>query len=256
MLYYVHSAGRAGPLPTLDALLGTPHAARARLVVQAKEAKAYAAAYPNVRTIVLPPSIKSLSPTRQWLLENSDSRKFILFDDDLAFAKRRIDDPTKFESTRPGRLKHMLDLLDRTLDKFAHVGVLAREGGNRITAPHVDVIRMMRVLGYDRDRVLATGARFDRLPTKQDFDMTLQLLRAGLPNRVIASYVQNQAGSNTAGGCSAYRTSEMMDKSAHDLAALHPGFVKVVQKNTKTSWGGGTRTDVTIAWKKAYASSK
>ena len=46
----------------------------------------------------------------------------------------------------------------------------------------------------------------------------------------------------------------MMDRCSNELAALHPDFVKVVEKYTKTSWGGGIRTDVRIAWKKAYES--
>jgi hypothetical protein len=40
------------------------------------------------------------------------------------------------------------------------------------------------------------------------------------------------------------------------LQLLHPAFVKVVEKATKTSWGGETRTDVQVSWKKAYASAK
>jgi hypothetical protein len=86
--------------------------------------------------------------------------------------------------------------------------------------------------------------------------MTLQLLRAGYPNAVITEFVHNQAGSNTEGGCSAYRDAKMMESSARKLAKLHPGFVKVVTKETKTSWGGGERVDVQIAWKKALASAE
>ena len=45
-----------------------------------------------------------------------------------------------------------------------------------------------------------------------------------------------------------------MNRCAHELEVLHPDYVTVVDKTTKTSWGGGTRTDVRIAWKKAYES--
>lgn len=44
--------------------------------------------------------------------------------------------------------------------------------------------------------------------------------------------------------------------AAHQLHSLHPDFVKVVKKTTKGAWGGGERTDVTVAWKKAYESSQ
>ena len=113
---------------------------------------------------------------------------------------------------------------------------------------------MMRLLAYDKQKVLDTGAKFDRIDTKQDFDMTLQLLRKGYKNLVFYKYAHNQSGSNARGCCSVYRNPEMMDRCSNELAALHPDFVKVVEKYTKTSWGGGIRTDVRIAWKKAYES--
>jgi hypothetical protein len=35
------------------------------------------------------------------------------------------------------------------------------------------------------------------------------------------------------------------------FGTLHPNIVSVVEKTTKTAWGGGTRMDVIIQWKKA-----
>lgn len=252
MEIYIHSAGRALEQPTYTALKQAgldPY-----LVVQKAEAKAYRAAWPDARTIVLPAKITTLSPTRQWLMDNGDGQ-FVLMDDDLRFFVRRADDPSKFQPATGKDIKAMFKLIEKSLKKFAHVGLCAREGGNRMTED-AQCTRMMRVLAYDRDRVRATGARFDRLPTKQDFDMTLQLLRAGLPNLVLHQYCHDQGGSQAAGGCSTYRTEEMMVASANGLAALHPDFVTVVQKETKQAWGGGVRTDVRIAWKKAYDSAR
>lgn len=252
MFIYVHSAGRADlPLPTLDALRDTPMRSKVRLVVQAKEAKAYAGRVTAKQLIVLPKYITTLSPTRQWILQHAESNAFLLMDDDLTFSARRSDDPEKFRPASPDDFHGALVQLKLALIRYAHVGMCAREGGNRQLEPFAYATRAMRVLGYNRKLVLPTGARFDRLATKQDFDMTLQLLRAGLPNAVLGTVVHNQYGSNTAGGCSAYRTPQLMDECAHALAALHPGFVTVVQKETKTAWGGGVRTDVRIAWKKA-----
>lgn len=256
MLIFVHSAGRGDiALPTLDHLMAGPLRDCVRLVVQQREERAYAHHRLGVKTVVLPSGITRLSPTRQWLLENSPEDRFILMDDDLAFAKRRKDDPSRFERSSPKETAAALHRMNELLDKYAHVGMLGREGGNRVTERVVYNTRMMRVLGYRRDIVQKVGARFDRVPIKQDFDMTLQLLRAGYDNAVLATHVQNQAGSNTAGGCSAYRTDKMMEDISHKLAKLHPGFVKVVQKETKSAWGGGVRTDVQIAWKKARASA-
>lgn len=267
MLLYVHSAGRGHlSLPTLDTLLDSERNDDVRLVVQLRELGSYAAHAQMLKPsqlVVLPKGINRLSPTRQWILENSPTTNFVLFDDDLAFATRRKDDYTKFLQTSRAGINRMLNLFEHHLGAYAHVGLMAREGGNRVPVDAkgkpVAILRntrMMRVLGYRQDFVRQAGARFDRLPTKQDFDMTLQLLRAGYENAVITEFVHNQAGSNTEGGCSAYRDETMMAKSAEGLRKLHPEFVKVVTKKTKTSWGGGERVDVQVAWKKALASAK
>ena len=148
----------------------------------------------------------------------------------------------------------MFSVLEYFLENYIHVGISAREGNNRVQSNLKENTRMMRLLGYNKPEVLKTGARFDRIDTKQDFDMTLQLLRKGHKNAVLYSFAHNQPGSNNTGGCSVYRDPEMMDRCSHELAALHPDFVKVVEKQNKTGWGGGIRPDVRIAWKKAYES--
>jgi hypothetical protein len=86
----------------------------------------------------------------------------------------------------------------------------------------------------------------------EDFDVTLQLLRLGYANIVLAQWVHNQRGSGASGGCSTYRTMDMQAKAAKGLAKLHAPFVNVVYKQTSHAWGGQARQDVVIAWKKAY----
>lgn len=266
MKLYVHSAGRAtvGQQVTLREMTPAMRKA-ASLVVQHKQRDAYAPVAKELGTklLVLPPGIDKLSPTRQWLLENAEKDRFAMMDDDLFFALRI--DSVKFRvfnsippSKRGPHVEVMMGMVDELLDNYAHVGILDRSGANRTTQePHVEVKRMMRFLGYRKKTVLKTGARFDRLVTKQDFDMTLQLLRAGYPNAVLTTYVQDQrGGSNTPGGCSVYRSEKTSTDAAHALAKLHPGYVKVVEKTTKSGWFDktqpGTRVDVQISWKKAY----
>lgn len=264
MRLYIHTYGRADRQTTLERL-PAEQAKNAVLVVQQREAKAYAAYAERAEVLVLPDHIRSLSPTRQWILDTHDVRKhgpkLLLLDDDLReFAKRRTDDLTLFTQCTPRDVADIYRQLDRALDKYAHAGVLAREGGNRHTAPFSLATRMMRMLGYHVPTVRAVGARFDRVPCKQDFDMTLQLLRAGYPNYVIGKYIQAHHGSNTAGGCSSYRTRTMMDKAARTLCKLHAPFVTLVQKETKSAWVGAdglpaTRTEVIVQWKRALESS-
>jgi hypothetical protein len=72
------------------------------------------------------------------------------------------------------------------------------------------------------------------------------------------------ASSNAKGGCSAYRTPELMEKVANFLSQEHRGLVTVKTKKTKGGWGGFpvdedgnvTRTDVIVHWKKAFQQGK
>lgn len=218
------------------------------LVVQSREKHLYR----DYKTVVLPPEIQTLAPTRQWIVENFKG-KLCMLDDDLVFFRRRDDEDTKFCDITPAALKQVFAAIEDNLNDYAHVGVSGREGANRKTENFIENTRMMRVLAYDLDVIKGQDIRFDRCQYMLDFDVTLQLLRLGKPNLLINWAVQNQAGSNADGGCAATgRTLESQEADAVTLRDLHPDFVTLVQKETKTWKGMESRTDVRIQWKKAY----
>lgn len=229
-------------------------------MVQHKERALYSG-YPIK---VLPPEIHTIAHTRQYIVFHlfpriATSEKLVMLDDDLKFQTRRKDDPGKFlESTAKEKLALFAEI-EKQLDRYVHVGVVAREGGNRAVNGDLECTRMMRVLGYYQPALVKAGVSFMRGGpnfTLEDFDMLLQLLRAGRKNLVLTNWTQGQGSSNEEGGCATYRTLELHNKNAVKLAALHPEFVKTVEKTTKTAWGGATRTDVHVMWKKAYESSR
>jgi len=111
----------------------------------------------------------------------------------------------------------------------------------------------MRVLGYRADTLENLCIKATVADVMNDFGVVLELLTRGYPVININWIVQNQHGSDTSGGCSTYRTSEVQTAAAQALHDRFPAFVKIVQKETKTAWGGKPRTDVIIYWKKAYA---
>jgi hypothetical protein len=225
------------------------------VVVPMAELESYLhhAADPWVRVVGLPEHIQGIAHKRQWMLENiGTDDAFIMVDDDLTFFKRRTDDPSKLRDISPEELYRAFHAMEAALKTHAHVGFAAREGANRQTASHVYNTRIMRVLGYNRAVLRQHNITFGRIPVMEDFDVALRLLRAGLPNVILNGYAHNQKGSGAVGGCSVWRTPQVQAAAALELAKLHPGYVKVVEKTTKGAWGGGTRTDVTVQWKKAY----
>ena len=222
------------------------------LVVQHRERDAYGWYKGPVH--VLPPEITNLTDTRDYLIHDPLWKKsrVVFLDDDLHFFVRRDDDRTKFRAPQPGELKQMLWHIDFRLDDYPHVGIAPREGGNRNTEEFLNNTRIMRVLGYRRDYLREYKITFSPLEVMEDFHVNLQILKSGADTLLLNNWCNNQAeGSDAPGGCSTYRTQKVQSESAALLAKLHAPYVRVVEKTTKSAWGGTTRTDVTIAWKKA-----
>lgn len=211
--------------------------------------------YGDQRLIVLPPHIKDLPATRQWLIDNVSTRYLVIMDDDLSFFTRRDNIHTKLHKVEPDEISAMFKMIENKLYEYPMVGISSREGNNHVVNNEKEVGRSMRIFGLDLQVVKLINARFDRTKTKEDMDMTLQILRAGYCNLVSYKWANDHVSSNAPGGCALYRTLELMKSDAEILKKLHPEFVTVVEKTTKTSWGGCLRTDVRIQWKKAYNSS-
>jgi hypothetical protein len=98
----------------------------------------------------------------------------------------------------------------------------------------------------------------------EDFDVLLHFLKHGYKNAVITSFAWDTKNV-LEGGCSLYRDNDVQTYTAHKLAKLHKGFVRIVEKSTKSAWRGlenekgdkeQKRTDVIVYWKKAYRSSR
>lgn len=250
----IPTCGRWAIQPTCQQLVAA--GLHVTLVVQHAQAAEYArwATLGTVDIYTLPPGIDRISPTRQHILENvGNDRLLYMVDDDLRFFKRRDDQRDKLREITPGELQAaFLEMGDWLASGFKHAGFAAREGANRNTQEFMYHTRMMRVLGYDRNWLVQNQLRFDRTPFMQDFDMHLQILRAGGDSILLNNYAHNQGSSNAPGGCSTTRTMEKLAEAAQTLQSLHPEFVRLSERETKTAWGGGTRTDVTVSWKKAY----
>jgi hypothetical protein len=216
--------------------------------------------------IGLPKDVKGISRIRSWILRTAVDDVVVMMDDDLSFYVRgpkkdkAAATPFSLYTASDSDVSKMLRKLDKLLSTHAHAGISPREGNNRVASDVVFCTRMMRVIAYNKKLFGESGCDFHDSSwfTMDDFDMTLQLLRAGFANAVVYDYCNNQKSSNTPGGASDYRTSESHARSAREVKRRHPEFVRLATKATKTSWGGGMggeRLDIVASWKKAYESS-
>lgn len=194
----------------------------------------------------------NISRIRQYILETFTSDPFhVVIDDDLRFARRVPGGTTLRNSTKEDILE-MFQWVENTLSEgWVHGGISPRFCNVRRPDDVEYNTRILRFHFYNRDFVSATGFKFTDIASKQDFHFTLSMLEAGYPNIQCNLFTHDQNDSNQAGGCSRYRTPQHNEETSRRLAELHPGVVRVVEKTTATAWGGGTRIDVIVSWKKA-----
>lgn len=216
--------------------------------------------------VELPERVKNLSQTRQYILDYSRGfKKFryvMMLDDDLSFGVRsNLKRKTKtgyyypiLQFNRDGSDfgKMIKCLLDRMKQKnLAHVAISAREGNNRTLEDWQQNQRYMRAYIFDNN-ILGDFMYSDDCCGCEDFEMALQLITTGYPVEICYKYAQGQESSNAKGGLSVYRSIAYQNKAMQNLASRYPGIVKLREKTTKVAWGGATRLDATIFWKKAF----
>jgi len=250
MKIYIPTRGRADDQVTLSFF---PESLRKEvvLVIDSDEEHLYKDKY-DCQFMVIPEDIKGIAKKRQYIHKHTDDKKIVMLDDDLRFYIRKSDSDWHLRYLEPDEYPALFGLLDVWLDDYAHVGVSAREGNNRVEKLAVENTRYMRVLGYNLD--MFDGIELGRVQVMEDFDINLQLLRQGKPSKISYYYAQGQKSSNAAGGCSEWRTIDVHNAGAEKLHSLHPEFVKIVEKETKTAWNGMPRKDVNVQWKRAFNS--
>lgn len=210
---------------------------------------------------VLTCNAKGISATRQWILDHTEDPHVLMLDDDLSsWSWRSTDsdgqDVKYVKATEKERIAGFADVA-KMLKRYSHGSI-----GHRLFANARDTLafntRQLRALAYNADVLKKERVKF-RLPVMEDFDVQLQLLERGYDCFQYNQLVQEQRGSNEAGGCSTYRTQKVQHDAAMALAKLHPASVTVVQKLLRVGWGSGMgaeRTDVRINWRKAVRAGK
>lgn len=198
---------------------------------------------------VVPSSVTTISKKREWIINNFTCKSLVQFDDDLQFAIRRYRDNNKISQCKPTleETDHWIKELGKMLEQYAHAGFSARQFNNAKPAGWVKNTRMMYSLGYQPE-VLRKECILGRIEAREDMDVTLQLFAKGYENMVCSEFCHDQIY-NTVGGCSLQRTVDSSNADAEALAALHPGLVRVVEKDYKRSM---RRKEVVCSWKKAF----
>lgn len=213
----------------------------------------------NPDKVILGCPVKGIGPTRDWIVQyarKKGERKVLMLDDDLRFFYRIHPEGKTHDYVKapPEEMLKAFRIIEKLLNKYPHASIAIKQGSNNLhpTEPVILNTRLLRVLAYDTELLHSERIRFSDIEFMEDFHVSLSLLERGYASATDATHAQDQAGSQMKGGCADYRTMETQAKAAQALKEMHPRFVQVIQRTTKGAWGGGTRTDVRIAWKEAY----
>lgn len=230
-------------------------------IVPESEHDRFKARWPQSKDIVVVPDTFKLSDIRQAIIEHhAEPDPFhVCMDDDLVFLRRwaPLDIRQRSRGTKaapirfPDAVAAFQKMESWLKDGYVHGALSPRGGNNTIEGTHKINGRACDCHFYRADVIKAEGLRFTDVTLRQDFHMTLSLLELGYSNVIDAEFMTGQSDGKP-GGCQVYRTPEMLAQQAHLLAELHPGFVKVVEKERKG--GFGVSTDVRISWAKAFRS--
>lgn len=189
-----------------------------------------------------------IAEKRAWIMRTEAERteRLLMLDDDLFFYVRRDDVPDRLRDARHEDVDRWFQQLARKLSPEVPHGGFGPRQYNHAKAPGWHVDRMMLALGYYLPTVLA-NAELERVQTREDMDVCLQLLSAGLPCAVTHEFAVGQRTYGAPGGCTGERTTESSDADAHRLAELHPGIVRVVSRERKSN----QRLEVQCSWRRA-----
>jgi hypothetical protein len=208
----------------------------------------------------LPDDIKTLSPTRQWCWDEYYGTQWMFMDDDFKYFKYKEPLPEGSENkwlTRDMEDHEFDDMFDtfwKWADEEIYFGAVSTSWvmPSATYWPYMNNTRMMTNMFFNTP-YLPRDIQWNRLPTAQDFDATLQLLTRGYRNRMHTKYRVTVSDTNAKGGCETYRTLDMMNSTHRKLSQLFPKYVSIREKILKTGpLAGQTQDSCFIQWSKAF----
>jgi hypothetical protein len=201
--------------------------------------------------------VNGISDTREMIglaAQSQGEECFCTMDDDVMFAVRKSPETTSLRPQGVADFVEMMMTLEVLCTEYAQVAISLRQGNNNVGVGPPPLMqengRAIRVCAF-RTKEFNTCTH-NRVSVMEDIDVTLQLLSSGYKNAVLYYWANDQKQTNAPGGCSSWRTHEVHDAAARKMAELWPGICTLRQKENKTGGEFGTRTEITVQWKKVY----
>lgn len=205
--------------------------------------------------------VRGISDTRMMIGQAAASNGeecFCTMDDDVCFSVRKYPNGTSLRPQETADFVEMISAMELLCAEYAQVGISLRQGNNNVGAGPSPILqengRAIRVCAFRTHEF--NECSHNRVEVMEDIDVALQLLSRGHKNAILYHWAQDQKATNAPGGCSTWRTHEVHDAAARRMAELWPGICTTRLKENKTGGEFGTRTEITVQWKSAYANSQ
>jgi hypothetical protein len=199
------------------------------IVVPQEQAAEYRIAVPK-EVFIMPCDQKGLSLTRRFILHSRQTGKLITLDDDLTFYRRT--DEGKFKRMTKddtGLTEQIIETMVEFLDKYPYVGLVDKFMSDLSPRNFKECSRFNEIYGYNRD-LFPTPWPEIRIPHDEDHDFHLQLLTRGHKTAVITEYSKSSFRVNAPGGCSEWRSKEVLEETYHLMQQYWPGIVSLTPK--------------------------
>ena len=226
------------------------------LIVQEHEAHLYQ----NYNIQVLPAHIKSIAPTREWIAQQNIGKIYGVLDDDLKFYRTRMKGET-FDKSKRKMTDEDFDELEQTIFSWLNDDIAVCGLSNAVRPPNIndeyeDIKSVSQLFFFDGKKIPVYDISWNDCVVTEDTHVLLQLTKKGLKSRISNRFRYESAPPAMAGGCSTFRTIELQNESNLTLFKLHPGLVRLVEKEvTRGGFAGQTAIHAVVQWKKAYQTS-
>jgi hypothetical protein len=227
VLVAIPSKGRAGAVKTLRVLPSST------VFAPVLEVDAYRVA--GARHVVgVPDSVRGITATRNWILQNTDDRRIVMIDDDVVSAgyiklhPHAAQNMTLSEAVWLGEFRKLFDV---TEDMGFRLWGLATDGATRAVYPYHPFRFRSYVTASCMGLVNDGRTLFDEsYPLKEDYELCLRcIVEDGGVVSAQYLYWRNSHWLD-AGGCKDYRTQAIEADCIKRLRRTYPGLVRVAQR--------------------------
>ena len=227
MLVAIPSKGRAGNVKTLKVLPS------AFLFIPESEATNYRDIYPDAEIVLVPETVRGITNTRNWVLENTDERYVVFVDDDVVgvgYWAIGIETKNKVSMSQAELLQDWMRLFHVTDDLGYHLWGAETTGDSRAVHTRRPFVWHSYVTASCMG-IVNDGIRFNpEYPVKEDYELSLRCIKedGGIVGARLLFW-KNEHWTGT-GGCVDYRTQNMEDEVIKKLMDEYTGYIKKITK--------------------------